>query len=187
MKCPVCMLQDQTQKVSAIVSSGTTTSNSTGHAVTLGAAANGRVGVAGTSLSATATTSSVLAQKLAKPEYIEAKVGWLYPTVVFIIVFFLNDFILDLISPGKERGFFSSMLHGLIPLVLALVAAVGFSDDRQKKISEKSSPEREMYERAGEIWYDLDYCHRCDVVFSSKGQYVRSDQINELLFYHVSS
>ena len=173
MKCPICNLHDQVQKVSAIVYSATNVTNGTGNAVIVGTTGNNRLGVAGAKINTTSTSSSVLAQKLSLPQYKKEEAGWVLPIIIFVVSHFL------LSSMINGMNFFSEVLVFIgIPLLVALMV-LGY---RQEMLDKKNEAEPKKYETASQIWYGLDYCHRCDVVFSENGNYVRSDQINELLF-----
>ncbi len=170
MQCPVCKTQDQVQKVSAIVSAGTSTSKTTGSAVTVGVTSALQLGAARTSIKTNSTSSSVLAQKVAVP--INNNTRSKNACAVFSGVFIIG-YILMLVIGISAKGNMPPIMF-VIAVIAAVIAYLA------------SAPEGEVatqkHEIALQIWNDLNYCHRCDVVFTSAGSHVRLDRINELLF-----
>ncbi len=170
MQCPICKAQDQVQKASTIVASGTSTSKTTGSAVTIGATSAFQLGAARTSINTKSTSSSVLAQKVAAPVNNNTRLN--NACMVFCGVFIVG-YILMLVIGISAKGS-GPPIVGAIALACAVFSCLGNSP--------KIDGDAIKHKAALQIWNDLNYCHRCDVVFTSTGSHVRLDRINELLF-----
>ena len=149
-----------TQKISAIVSGGTSHGHSTSSATTVGMV-DGNLAVAGTQGSTYTTLKTELAKKLAMPT--KRTESW-----IFYGLFFGGGFAW---IGGAIVGFLGGMIFNpTIGVILALIAAVCMFVHCIKHYR-NSAKNNEKYNRLeypqAKAQWDLSfYCHRCENVFA---------------------
>lgn len=148
-----------TQKISAIVSSGTSNGSSTSRGTTIGMV-GGDLAVASTNGSTSATMKTQLAEKLAMP--IKRTESWIFYGIFFgggfgwisaMVVGFLGGVI---INPGV--GVFLGLIAG-VAMFLHCMKHYRNSAKRNVQYNKLEYPQ------AIEKWNSGFYCHRCEHVF----------------------
>lgn len=139
LTCPKCK-SENTQKLSAIVDSGT--SHSQSHSVgSAGGTVGGRAAFGVTSSTTNTKTQSVLAKKLAAPTK--------KSTIMLLIGF----------------GFLALIVWGIFGKFLGLLLAGGVGYLGWTLFQKHSAYNANVYPGLYESWNQSFYCHRCECVF----------------------
>lgn len=167
MECPVCHQLDQVQKVSAIVSSGTSNTSSTGEGLTIGSemgghAMGGAVGV--TNFKTKSRQQSVLADVLSPPEKQK------YDSTPWKV-------------SGAMATIFLLFLPGAYSLlsVFFVIAILYLYDKKSSAFNNNNLPH---YKLLLDRWNHTFYCHRCDVAFYPGVAFIPAGNLSSMLEYN---
>jgi hypothetical protein len=152
LNCPKCK-SESTQKITAIVDSGTTHTH--GRSTSVGVASTGRgLGVGTASTTSSSVSKTTLASKLARP--IERKK--VYPILGTILLGWIPA---SLLSSMFGSGFFA----GLITICAYAGTAYLLFNFLKKKAVEAKTYNTTIYPNLIHEWQNGFFCHRCENVF----------------------
>ncbi len=182
LQCPNCLRADNVQKVSAIVSAGTSFSTYTGYGSGVGYSSDGGVAIdeVVTFSGSSQTALSSLLSPPTQPTYSSSWGGVIFATIVIlavlvIILLLIPTYVLNLINPanaGYSLQDYGQSILALIGLVIiaplcvwALVAIYRYTKRKNALNYAQYMDQMPHWQSAMAKWEDLFYCHRCDGVF----------------------
>lgn len=176
LECPSCHRVDSIQKVSAIVSSGTTYGTYSGFADGVGYTAHGQIMV-NDYIMVSGSNQTELCRWLTPPQQAAKPSSSLFVILVVLMIFSAYPAVIYLIS---GEVFWSAFWIGTI-IVAAIVFTLKQHARKTRLIHIQSQFPR--WQRAISKWQQLYYCHRCDGVFLPWQKFlVPKEQMMSLLY-----
>lgn len=184
LSCPHCGQLDSVRKVSAIVSSGTSSGSYTGYGDGIGYSSGG-VMIMDELITLTGSSQTQLSSLLSPPiEPCEPnfELVLVCSALLGLFGFFVTMLGLGDISNNTPDAT-GALILGLICLSIAVLVAVKyFHKSRDEKI--RVAREMPVWERAVSKWQHLYYCYRCDGVFLPSLNYIVPTQYMMNFLYY---
>lgn len=157
LNCPNCHQVDSVQKVTSIVSAGTSTEHYSGHI-------GGLFHPIDEHVSGSTTTKTELSKRLAgpaKPYYSSAWGCWSKGLVALLILLGLSSLIAGTAQSGLGTGLIIGLLYGGIEAIAIFV----WKHYTTKSRRANCQVEYLYWQKTMAKWEQVYYCHRCDGVF----------------------
>lgn len=181
--CPVCGLSDQIQKVTAIVDSGTSSTNLTGPTAVVTTNEKGKLNYGGGFTTMSGRSITNLAQTLT-PHNKPTKKS-VYGCGTYLLLALVGLMTIPLIGATAENG---NPAAGFFLAVILWGGILWYLIDNNKKKSAEYEAEYKralaQWEKGVRSWDTLYYCFRDDVVFSAENRtlQIRPFEMNKVLF-----
>lgn len=163
--CPICMKDDQVQRVSALFESGVSFTRSSGPVIGVGLNTDGKLGVGIGGTSKSGISVSALSTKLAPPAQ-PSKSGCLGALGYFLIVCGVLLFFVEMMVSFQSSDAFASILIMISCLVGGYFIIRSVKGKNQKQMEE--------YAHLAALWPKLYFCSRDDVVYDPNSNFSMS-------------